>query len=69
MWRAKARKGIIWPCAMNGKSTMFSSLSAIALTVYLAWSRVLLKQNMGVVAKGPKGFLTSKVKGSRVEIE
>ena len=48
---------------------MFSSLSAIALTVYLAWSRVLLNQNMGVVAKGPKGFLTSKVKGTRVEIE
>ena len=48
---------------------MFSSLSAIALMVYLAWSCVLLKQNMGLVAKGPKGFLTSKVKGSRDEIE
>ena len=68
MWRAKARKGIMWPCAMNGKALCFP-LSAIALTVYLAWSCVLLKQNMGLVAKGPKGFLTSKVKGSRVEIE
>ena len=49
MWRAKARKGIIWPCAMNGNSTMFSSLRAIALAVYLVRSCVLLNQIMGVV--------------------